>query len=151
MTETEAEAPSNTGPELLDERSIIGIAVHLIALFTGILGAGLIYLVSDHEYTRTNARHALNWHVSVLVLTVVALGTFFLGVDDLTIGGETVELALLPEPLGTIVFLIAFVLLILTMLAWFLTGIFALIATVKAIFGTPWEYPFAREFVERFR
>lgn len=136
-----------SGPELLNERSLSGIVVHLIAFFTGILGAGLIYFVSDHPYTKANARNALNWHLSVLVLTVVAFVTFLLGADELTVGGETTEWSLLPAPLDTIFGLLGTALLVITMLAWLLTFVFALVATVKAIFGTPWKYPFAREII----
>lgn len=140
----------NTGPELLTERSIGGIFVHLFALGTGIVGAGLVYLVSNHEFTRANARNALNWHTSVLVLTVTALLTFVLGADQMTVGGEVRELSLLPPPLDTVFFLLGMLLLMLASLAWLLTWIFALIATVKAIFGTAWEYPLTWDFVERY-
>ncbi len=138
----------NHGPELLDERSIIGIAVHPVALFTGILGAGLIYLVSDHAYTKANARNALNWHLSVLVLTVLAFLTFFLGADELTVGGEPVEWSLVPAPIDTVFFLVGVLLLLGAMLAWLFTVVFAAIATGKAIFGTAWAYPLAYEFVD---
>lgn len=140
----------NTGPELLTERSIGGILVHFFALATGIVGAGLVYLASNHEFTKANARNALNWHLSVLALTAVAVLVFALGADELTIGGEVTELSLLPPPLDTVFGLVGMLLLLLAMLAWLLTGIFTLIATAKAIFGTPWEYPLARNFVERY-
>lgn len=138
----------NTGPELLHERSIGGILVHLLALLTGVLGAGLVYLVSNNEYTRANARNSLNWHASVLALTVLAVLVFVPGADELTIGGEVTELALLPAPLDTVFSLVGMLLFLLAMLAWVLTGIFTLVATGKAIFGTAWEYPLARTFVE---
>ncbi len=139
---------SNTGPALLEERSITGVVVHLLALFTGILGAGLVYLISNRTYTKANARNALNWHLSVLLLTVGAVVTFALGADQMTVGGETMELSLLPAPLDTVFALLGMPLLLITMLAWLLTVIFAIIATIKAIFGTPWKYPFSPEPVE---
>lgn len=140
---------SNPGPELLNERSIGGILVHLLAFMTSVIGAGLVYLVSNHEYTRANARNALNWHLSVLALTIISFLILFLGADELTIGGDVIEWSLLPQPFDTVVGLIGMLLMLLTMLAWLLTWIFTLIATAKAIFGTPWEYPLARDFVER--
>jgi hypothetical protein len=140
----------STGPELLTERSIGGILVHLLSLFTGIIGDGIIYLISNNEFTRANARNALNWHVSVLALTIIAILVFIPGADELTIGGEVMEWSLLPSPLGSVFTFIGILLLLLVMLTWLLTLIFALIATIKAISGTAWKYPLAREFVERY-
>lgn len=147
---TSTTSTPGTGPELLTERSIGGILVHIFALGTGIIGAGLVYLISNNEFTQANARNALNWHTSVLALTVIAILVFFLGADELTIGGEVMEWSLLPSPLDTVFALIGTLLLILVVLAVFLTGIFTLIATTKAIFGTAWEYPLARNFVQRY-
>lgn len=127
-------------------RSLFGILVHGIALFTGFIGAGLVYVVSDNEFTKANARNALNWHVSVFALFLVALTLFILGADDVTILTYEFD-AILPEPLGLIVFLIGAVVLAIAILAAFLTIVFALIATGKAIAGTAWGYPFARSFV----
>jgi len=60
------------------------------------------------------------------------------------------EWSLLPSPLGSVFTFIGILLLLLVMLTWLLTLIFALIATIKAISGTAWKYPLAREFVERY-
>lgn len=146
---TSTNSNSNTGPELLTKRSIGGILVHFFALLTGIIGAGLVYLVSNNEFTQANARNVLNWHLSVLALTAIAVLVFIPGADELTIGGEVMEWSLLPSPLDTVFALVGTLLLILATLAWLLTGIFTLIATGKAIFGTPWKYPLARNFVNR--
>jgi len=135
------------GPELLTKRSIGGIAVHLVALFTGVFGAGLVYLVSDHPFTRANARNALNWHFSVLLLSFGAFLTFLLGADTMTVGGEMVSWSPLPGPLANIVGVLGTILLFAAGFAWLLTSLFTLVATIKAIFGTPWEYPLAREFI----
>lgn len=135
------------GPELLDERSVTGVAVHLLALFTGVLGAGLVYALSRHEYTRANARNAFNWHLSVTLLTALAVATFLLGADELTVAGETVEWSLLPEPFATGAGVAGTILLFVAMAAWLLTVLFPFVATGKAIFGTVWKYPFAREFL----
>ncbi|PCR91562.1 DUF4870 domain-containing protein [Natrinema ejinorense] len=141
------QTPSH-GPELLTDRSIAGIAVHPLAFLTGIIGAGFVYVVSTNEFTRVNARNALNWHLSVLVLSVVAVVTFVLGADELTVAGEAMELSVLPTPLETVAGLVGTVLLLAAGFAWLLTGLFTAIATVKAIFGTPWEYPLARDIVK---
>jgi uncharacterized Tic20 family protein len=136
------------GPELLNERPITGIVVHLLALATGIVGAGLVYLASSHAYTRENARNALNWHLTVLVLSVAAFVTFFLGADTLTVAGDTVQWSPLPGPVDTVVGLVGMVLLFLAALSWLLTWVFGLVATAKAVFGNPWAYPLARDFLE---
>jgi len=140
-----------SGPELLDERSLGGILVHLLGLVTGFLGPVLVYAVSDHEFTRANARHALNWHVTVFVLSVVAIVTFFLGADELTVGGETTELSLLPAPLDTVFWIVGMVLVIAMTIALLLTFVYTIVATLKAIFGSVWTYPGSVDVVERFR
>jgi len=139
-----------SGPELLEERSLGGILVHILGLVTGFVGPALLYVVSEHEHTRANARHALNWHISVFVLFVVSLVLFLLGADTLTIGAETTELVLLPEPVATVVGVVGFALLMVLALASFLTIVYAFIATVKAIFGSVWTYPGSVSVVERY-
>ena len=64
------------GPELLAERSVLGIFIHPITLLTGFFGVGIVlaafvYLLSSHQFTRENARNALNWHLSVFLLALV--------------------------------------------------------------------------------
>lgn len=142
MTET------TSSPDLLEQRPITGILVHLFGLLTGIFGAGLVYLLAQHEYTRENARHALNWHLSVTILVVVTIVTFLLGAEELETGtGGTIELLTLPAPLDLIFFLLTIVLVFVMVLASFLGLVFPLIATGKAIFGTAWKYPLVPELV----
>jgi len=140
-----------SGPELLDERSLGGILVHPLGLLTGFIGPILVYAISDHEFTRANARHALNWHATVFVLSIVATVTFFLGADELTVGGEPTELSLLPAPLDTVFGVVGTVLVIIMVIALFLTFIYTIVATLKAIFGSIWTYPGSVDVVERFR
>ena len=138
-----------TGPELLAERSVMGIFIHPITLFTGFFGIGIgiaavVYLLSSHQFTRANARNALNWHLSVFLLAVVGLVLFILGADEGTAAnGEMISLPILPEPLATISVIIGFVLLFLSGVAGLLTIVFSIAATFKAIFGSAWPYPFA--------
>ena len=131
-----------TGPELLEERSIGGILVHFFSLLLGFFGAGLVYLLSSHRFTRENARNALNWHLSVFLVAVIGLVMFFLGADDVSAGGETVELAsILPAAIDTIFALAGWLLLFIAVIGAVLTLIFAIIATAKAIYGSAWKYP----------
>ncbi|WP_255192269.1 DUF4870 domain-containing protein [Natronobeatus ordinarius] len=143
--------PTSAGPELLDERSIGGILVHLLGLVTGFLGPIVVYVVSDHEFTRTNARHVINWHVTVFALWIVTFVTFFLGADEITVGGEPTEVSLLPAPLDTVFAIVGILLLIVLMVAILLTFVYTIVATVKAIFGSIWAYPGSIEVVERYR
>ena len=138
------------GPELLDERSIGGILVHLLGLFTGFLGPILLYAVSDHEFTRTNTRHVINWHLTVFFLMVVAFVMFFLGADEITVGGETTEVTLLPPPLDIVFGLVGFFLVLILLIAILLTFVYTIVATIKAIFGSVWTYPGSIAFVERY-
>jgi len=99
---------SPDGPELLAERSVLGVFIHPITLLTGFFGIGImlaavVYLLSSHQFTRANARNALNWHLSVFGVATVGIVLFVLGADDLTTTtGQTVSVSLLPEPLATV-------------------------------------------------
>ena len=143
------------GPELLAERSVLGIFIHPITLFTGFFGVGiliavLVYALSGHQFTRANARNALNWHLSVFILAVVGIVLFVLGADEgTTASGETVVLSILPEPLATIAVVVGGIGLFLSGVAGLLTIVFSIAATFKAIFGSAWPYPFAPDLIGR--
>jgi len=134
--------PPASGPELLDERSLGGIFVHILGLLTGFVGPAVVYAVSDHEFTRENARHALNWHVTVFVLAAVSIVTFFIGAD---------ETSILPAPLDTVFGVIGILLLIVLMIVFLVTWAYIAVATLKAIYGSVWTYPGSVDIVERFR
>lgn len=135
-------------PDLLKRRPLTGIAIHLLSLLTGIIGAGLVYLLAKNEFTRENARHALNWHLTVSGLTVAALVSLLLGFGEFDgPGGTTIEIVTLPDPLALVFILVGFVLTFAMVLVSFMSMVFPFIATGKAIFGKAWKYPFAREFV----
>ena len=142
---------STPGPELLAQRSVGGVFVHLLGLFTGWLGPVVLYAVSDHEFTRTNARHVINWHVTLNLLTVVAVVLFFAGADEITVDGEPTEVSLLPAPVDTVVQLVGALLVVVLLVFVLLTFVYVIVATVKAIFGSVWRYPGAIDVVERLR
>lgn len=116
--------PTETpGPELLDERSLLGIFVHPIALIP--FGLPLVvaaYFVSSHPFTRANARNALNWHLTFLGLLLLFLPLAFFVWDGFVLPAAVVVLVGGP-----------------------LTWLFCIVATAKAIFGSAWEYPLAPE------
>ena len=141
--------PSTTeGPTLLEERPIGGILVHLVAIPTGAIGAGLVYLLSTNEFTRRNARNALDWHLTVLAVTVVTFGSLFTYVE-LTGQGITGVVVLSP-PVTTVTFSVISALLFLWTLVPLWTFIVGCIAMGKATFGTAWRYPLAPAVVDRF-
>ncbi|APX98419.1 DUF4870 domain-containing protein [Natronorubrum daqingense] len=140
--------PSN--PERFDDRSLGGILVHPLAMVTAFIGPAVVYAVSDHEFTRENARHAFNWHATVVTLAVVAFVTGFLSADEVTVGGESIDPLSIPAPIDTVLMFVGVLLLLATMVAVVATFAYAIIATVKAVSGTAWSYPGAVDIVERF-
>jgi uncharacterized Tic20 family protein len=134
--------------DLLGRRPLSGIFVHLFGLLTGSVRPGLVSLLSSREFTRENARHALNWQLSVTALTLAMFVCLVLGFGEFDLpGGGTVEILLLPDPIALVFVLLTIVLIFVLTLASFANLVFPLLATGKAIFGTPWKYPFAHEFV----
>lgn len=132
------------GPDLLTERSIVGILVHLLTFFAsvvpfGFVVSGVIYLLSSNEFTRENARNAFNWYLFVTITLVVFAIVFFtaVAIDSLALPGVVEFVVLVP------VFLFALV----GILLFSITLACSLVATGKAIFGTAWEYPLTPDFV----
>ncbi|GAB7021044.1 DUF4870 domain-containing protein [Halostagnicola bangensis] len=131
------------GPNLLTERTLAGIFVHLLGLGTGFVGTSFIYLLSDNDFTRSNARNATNWQLlywGVHLGWLSAIGALFL--FDSVFPDSTPFDAILVG------------LFVAVGIAFFLTSIlllihlaFILVASGKAVFGTAWEYPIAPDFV----
>lgn len=119
-TSTSATASNASG-----QRTLTGIAVHIVGLFFGIIGVGIAYLLSSSDFSKSNARNALNWQLFVLVGGGILLAAFFLVSSDLI--GLIVGFLLL----GVVVLNFAFCF-------W---------ATVKAAGGDAWQYPIAPEIV----
>lgn len=110
-----------------EQRTVLGILVHLLGLVFGIFGAGPVYLLSSNESTKTNARNALNWQLFFLI-------AFFL-------------LFALGFGLQTISEIIALFIILLILVLLFLDFVFCLWAAVKATGGNAWEYPLAPELI----
>lgn len=143
--ETNATTP---GPNLLEERSVGGILVHFVAIPTGVAGAGLVYLLATNGFTRRNARNALDWHLTVLALTVVTFGSLFT-YAELT-GQGAIDAVVLPSSATAVASIVVSALFTLwsAVILWsFLVGF---IAMGKATFGTAWRYPLSPALVERF-
>lgn len=143
MTSTSTSA----GPEQPDEPSLGSILVHLLGLFTGFFGPIILYAVSDDEFTRTNARHAINWHVTLFVVAIAAVVMFILGADEITVLGDATAVSLVPAPFDVAFGLIGFLLALVLVIGSFLTFVYTIIATIKARSGSVWTYPGAISFV----
>lgn len=150
-----AASTTNQGPALLAERPITGILVHLLGMLTLAAGPAAAYLLSEHEFTRRNARNATNWQLFFLVAVVGSVAAVFglFGLSNLSVPDAlpTPDAITVPDAVATaggfvVVFLV---------LAWFgvlvllslLNFVFPLIATGKAIFGEAWTYPIAPDAV----
>jgi len=110
-----------------DRGSLLGVGVHLFGLFYGFVGAGIVYLLASDEFTKANARNALNWHIFFFIVAAA-------------LGGLAFALAGLGDALGTLLVLSVGVLVL-------LDTAFCIWATYKAVDGTVWTYPIAPEFV----
>lgn len=132
-------APS--GSDQASKRSLGGILVHILALFTSFVGPAIMYAVSNHEFTREDARHALNWHVTLAVLWTVAVVTGLLTSDDVTVNGEPTELLAIPSPIDTVFTFVAIILVLAATIAVLVTFVYAAVATLKAVSGSVWSYP----------
>lgn len=83
----------------------------------------LAYLLAHGDFTRANAWNALNWHVFVLSVGVVALGIAF------GLGSVPESFVIVGAAVGVGIVLLNFVC--------------CLVAAVKAARGTAWGYPLA--------
>ncbi|ELY76597.1 DUF4870 domain-containing protein [Natrinema pallidum] len=130
------------GPSILAERTLLGIFVHFIAIlpFIGPIATVVIYLASSHEFTRANARNALDWHLFVIG-SVLATFALLIGLDTLF------EYVTVPGSLEAAVLLPVFVLVFAAMSLGLLSAVIWIVAMAKAIFGEAWRYPFAPELV----
>lgn len=136
-TPTDAAPTPQPGPDVLAERTLTGIFVHLIGLLTSFIGPLLIYAASDHEFTQKNARNAMNWQLFYLTTLVGALLLF---------GAAFVADIVLPDMIVIALFLVVFAFFLGIMIIGFLNIVFPLVATGKAIFGGAWKYPIAPDF-----
>ena len=145
---TRDSATTSEGPSLLEERSVGGIFVHFITIPTSVVGAGIVYLLATNEFTKRNARNALDWHLTVLAITVLAFGSL-LAFGELT-GQGVFGVAVLPSSVVAIANLVVPALLTLQTIVWVWTFVVGFVAMGKATFGTAWRYPLSPALVDRY-
>ncbi|HLP79959.1 MAG TPA: DUF4870 domain-containing protein [Acidobacteriota bacterium] len=51
----------------------LGMLSHLLGIFTNFIGALLIYLVAKDDFSKANARNALNFQISLVIYVVVSI------------------------------------------------------------------------------
>jgi len=90
----------------------LGILSHVLAIFTWVIGPLIVYVVADDEFTKDNARNALNWQISLTIYSIVSgiLTIVLIGIVMLAVLG-------------------------------LLNIVFCVMAAVKASDGETWEYP----------
>jgi len=118
---------SNISSREDDQSTILGVAVHVLGLFFGIFGAGIVYLLSEAGFTKANATNAMNWQIFVLVSSIV-FGLMAFGLEPVS---------------GLFVIVGAFGILIVGLL----DIVFCILATFKALGGAKWKYPITPEFL----
>jgi len=148
QTTTPTDEDATRGPQLLEERSVAGILVHFIAIPTGVVGAGLVYLLASNEFTIRNARNALDWHLTVLGLTAVTFGSLVIYTEGT--GQGLTEIAVLPSSVSTAAGVIVPALLTLWFGAVLFTFLVGFVAMGKATFGSAWRYPLSPPLVDRY-
>jgi uncharacterized Tic20 family protein len=60
------------------QRTTLSVLVHFIGLVFGFIGSGVVYLVTDDEFTKANARNSVNWWLLMLGAAFVLLMVTFL-------------------------------------------------------------------------
>ncbi|WP_254522000.1 DUF4870 domain-containing protein [Natrinema caseinilyticum] len=140
---TSTDAQTQPGPDLLTERTLSGIFVHLLGLGTGVVLPAVVYLVAKRDFTRENARNAFNWQLLITGTFAVLFGTFATGLAFESWAPENTPL----RQIGTVFLLVFAVGVFVCTSVVLINFAFGLIATGKAIFGSAWSYPLAPDFV----
>ncbi len=111
------------------------VITHVISIFSSVIGALLIFLLTKDRGVKKHARNALNWQISLLIYMVILLtvsSIFSLITSTFPKNGIFVP-----------PFSLAFTLLNIVNI------IFCLIASFKAYEGQLWKYPLSFNFVDK--
>lgn len=96
---------------------VLGILVHILALFLGFIGPLIILLAAKEGKTKMHAKSALNWQLSLIIYLIIG---------------------------GMLVFVLIGIL-VLAILG-ILNVIFCVVAAVRAADGEVWKYPLSIQF-----
>jgi len=107
-----ASTTTSVGAGGSDDNTTLAAITHILALFTWLIGPLVVFLVTDDEFVKANARAAINWQIWFTIYSIVAGVLIIVGIGIL----------LLP-------------------LLGLLNMVFIVIAAVKAADGEVWSYP----------
>lgn len=126
------------GPTLLAERSLLGIFVHVFGIvpFWGVVVPALVYRLSDHEFTRANARNVCNWQLLVT-------GSLLASVLGVLVWETVIDWLPVPGVVETVLALPVFAVVIVAFGLTWLNFVFPFVAMGTAVFGSAWRYPIA--------
>ncbi len=102
-----------------NEDKTMGILSHVLGIFTGFIGPLVIYLVAKDDFTKNQAKDALNWQFSLIIYSIIS-----------------------------IILIIILVGILLLIALGIMNTIFCIIAAVKASNGESWKYPMAINFIK---
>jgi len=106
-----ASTTTSVGAGGSDDNTTLAAITHILALFTWLIGPLVVFLVTDDEFVKANARAAINWQIWFTIYSIVAGVLIIVGIG-----------ILLPPLLGL------------------LNMVFIVIAAVKAAEGEVWSY-----------
>lgn len=130
-----------------DNKSVIGIILHITSILFPFFIPLLAYAVSENQFIIKNARNILNWQITATIYSIVGFISFLLGADDVTIGGQPVEWApILPESIAGIFSFIGFALIFVSMVLSLI--VYPIYGTITSSTGKAKEYPFTISFLD---
>lgn len=97
----------------------LAILAHILSLVAGFIPALIIFLVAKDNFSKENAKNALNWQISSIIYMIVSFILIFVLIGFLLFPAVII-----------------------------LNLVFTIIATVKASNGETWKYPLAIPFVQ---
>lgn len=85
-----------------NEDNTLGMLAHLLAIFTGFVGPLIIYLLSkENKFAKENARHALNFQISLMIYLVISFILVFVLIGAFLMWFLSI-FALIVEIIGTV-------------------------------------------------
>lgn len=129
----------NDESTLPEERSVGGIFVHFLAVPTGIASAGIVYLLATNEFTKQNARHAINWHLTMFVVWGPSVLLFVFEPDSVRyeVANKAIQLSVSRRLLETLLTTVGMLLLTVILL----TVVYGIVAMLKATERSARPYP----------
>jgi len=87
-----ASTTTSVGAGGSDDNTTLAAITHILALFTWLIGPLVVFLVTDDEFVKANARAAINWQIWFTIYSIVAGVLIIVG-----IGGSCCSPARTPQ------------------------------------------------------